>query len=119
MRGSRVRGRGLIWLRVPGRVERRAGRLEVGEAPALRLREADLIRDASALSKLNSWRLLKLIKIKSARSRLYRSRFFQVNTRWKALAEIYTMHSFAPFSNLNFFVKNRLFFFASELMNIH
>jgi len=25
--------------------------------------------------------------------------------RWKALAEIYTMHSFAPFSNLNFFVK--------------
>ena len=23
---------------------------------------------------------------------------------WKALAEIYTMHSFAPFSNLNFFV---------------
>ena len=62
--------------------------------------------DASALSKLNSWRLLKLIKIKSARSRLYRSRFLQVNTRWKALAEIYTMHSFAPFSNLNFFVKN-------------
>ena len=26
-----------------------------------------------------------------------------VNTRWKALAEIYTMHSFAPFSNLIFF----------------
>ena len=25
--------------------------------------------------------------------------------RWKALAEIYTMHSFAPFSSLNFFVK--------------
>ena len=23
----------------------------------------------------------------------------QVNTRWKALAEIYTMHSFAPFWN--------------------
>ena len=56
-------------------------------------------RDASALSKLNSWRLLKLIKIKSARSRLYRSRFLQVNTRWKALAEIYTMHSFAPLWN--------------------
>ena len=35
--------------------------------------------------------------------------FLQVNTRWKALAEIYTMHSFAPFSNLNFFVKNRYF----------
>ena len=40
-----------------------------------------------------------------ARSRLYRSQILQVNTRWKALAEIYTMHSFAPFSNLNFFVK--------------
>ena len=61
-----------------------------------------LAPDASALSKLNSWRLLKLTKIKSARSRLYRSRFLQVNTRWKALAEIYTMHSFAPFSNLIF-----------------
>ena len=30
--------------------------------------------------------------------------------RLKALAEIYTMHSFAPFSNLNFFVKNCGFF---------
>ena len=26
-------------------------------------------------------------------------RFHQVNTRWKALAEIYTKHSFAPFWN--------------------
>ena len=43
-----------------------------------------------------------------ARSQLYRSQIFQVNTRWnwKALVEIYTMHSFAPFSNLNCFVKN-------------
>ena len=41
-----------------------------------------------------------------ARSRLYRNQILQVNTRWKALAEIYTMHFFAPFSNLNFFVKN-------------
>ena len=41
-----------------------------------------------------------------ARSRLYRSQILQVNTRWKALAEIYTLHSFAPFSNRNFFVKN-------------
>ena len=49
-------------------------------------------------------------KLRGARSRLYRRRFLQVNTRWKALAEIYTMHSFAPFSNLNFFVKNRHFF---------
>ena len=36
-------------------------------------------------------------KLRGARSRLYRRRFLQVNTRWKALAEIYTMHSFAPF----------------------
>ena len=34
-----------------------------------------------------------------ARSRLYRSQILQVNSRWKALAEIYTMHSFAPFWN--------------------
>jgi len=27
----------------------------------------------------------------------------QVDTRWKALAEIYTLHSFAPFSNLILF----------------
>ena len=52
-----------------------------------------------------------------ARSRLYRSQILQVNTRWKALAEIYTMHSFAPFSNLNFFVKNRQNVFAIDLMN--
>ena len=56
-------------------------------------------------------------KLRGARSRLYRRRFLQVNTRWKALAEIYTMHSFAPFSNLNFFVKNRQKQFAIELMN--
>ena len=44
--------------------------------------------------------------VDKARSRLYRSQILQVNTRWKALAEIYTMHSFAPVSNLKIFVKN-------------
>ena len=34
-------------------------------------------------------------KLQRARSRLYRSQILQVNMRWKALAEIYTMHSFA------------------------
>ena len=34
-----------------------------------------------------------------ARSRPYRSQILQVNTSWKALAEIYTMHSFTPFWN--------------------
>ena len=33
------------------------------------------------------------------RSRLYRSQILQENMRWKALAEIYTIHSFAPFWN--------------------
>ena len=42
----------------------------------------------------------------AAVDRLYRSQILRVNTRRKALAEIYTMHSFAPFSNLNFFVKH-------------
>ena len=44
-------------------------------------------------------------KLCRARSRLYRSRFLQPNIRWKALAEIYKMHSFAPLSTFNFFPK--------------
>ena len=40
-------------------------------------------------------------ELNRARSRLYRSQILQANTRWKALAEICTMHSFAPFSKLN------------------
>ena len=38
-----------------------------------------------------------------ARSRLYRNEILQVNMRWKALAEIYTMHSFALLQNHIFF----------------
>ena len=34
-------------------------------------------------------------KLNRARSRLYRRQILQENMRWKALAEIYTMHSFA------------------------
>ena len=49
-----------------------------------------------------------------ARSRRYRSQILQVNPRWKALAEIYTMHSFAPFFNLKISAKNRQHFFAIE-----
>ena len=55
-------------------------------------------------------------KLRGARSRLYRRRFLQVNTRWKALAEIYTMHSLAPFFNLKISAKNRQHFFANEYM---
>ena len=53
-------------------------------------------------------------KLRGARSRLYRRRFHQVNTRWKALAEIYTMHSFAPFFNLKISAKIVIIFFAIE-----
>ena len=57
--------------------------------------------------------------MRGARSRLYRSQILQVNTRWKALAEIYTMHSFAPFFNLKISAKNRQHFFAIEYLNLH
>ena len=56
-------------------------------------------------------------KLYQARSRLYRSKqarscqIWKINTRWKALAEIYIMHSFAPFSNFKIFVKNCWIFF--------
>ena len=56
-------------------------------------------------------------KLQGARSRLYRRRFLQVRTRWKALAEIYTMHSFAPFFNLKISAKNRQHFFTIEYLN--
>ena len=41
-----------------------------------------------------------LIGLERARSRLYRGQILQQNMRWKALAEIYTMHSFAQLCNL-------------------
>ena len=44
-------------------------------------------------------------KLYRARSRRYRNKILQENMRLKALAEIYTMHSFAQLRNLNFFVK--------------
>ena len=53
-------------------------------------------RESSAKIERPRARTYELI---GARSRLYRSRIVQVNTRWKALAEIYTLHSFAPFWN--------------------
>ena len=44
-------------------------------------------------------------EIDRARSRLYRTHVLQVNMRLKALAEIYTMHSFAQLRNLIFLSK--------------
>ena len=40
------------------------------------------------------------MKLDNARSLLYRSQILQENMRWKALAKIYKMYSFAPFSKL-------------------
>ena len=37
--------------------------------------------------------------VRRAGSQLYRSQILQENMRWKALAEIYTMHSFSAFWN--------------------
>ena len=45
-------------------------------------------------------------ELQTVRYRLYRSQILQQHMRWKALAEIYTMHSFAPVSNLKMFVKS-------------
>ena len=53
-------------------------------------------------------------ELQTARYRLYRSQILQQNMRWKALAEIYTMHSFAPVSNLKIFVKICNFFFRAQ-----
>ena len=44
-------------------------------------------------------------KLYRARSRLCRNEILQENRRLKALAEIYTMHSFAQLCNLNFLSK--------------
>ena len=44
-------------------------------------------------------------KLDRARSRLYRSEILQENMRLEALAEIYTVHSFAQLCNLNFLSK--------------
>ena len=53
-------------------------------------------------------------KLYRARYRRHRSRSLQLNTHLKALAEIYTIHSFAPHSNLKFLSKKLpLFFFEN------
>ena len=51
-------------------------------------------------------------ELQTARYRLYRSQHLLQNMRWKALAEIYTMHSFAPVSNVKIFRQNVQIFFG-------
>ena len=57
-------------------------------------------------------------KLYKARSRLDRSQILQVNTRLKALAEIYTMHSFAPLSNLKLLLKIAEFLNAARCESV-
>ena len=53
-------------------------------------------------------RMTKIIfKIGGPRSRLYRRRFLQVNTRWKALDEIYKIYILLHRSDLKVSAKNR------------
>ena len=48
-----------------------------------------------------------------ARSRLYRRRFLQVNTHWKAFFEIYKiLHTFAPIQSKNLQIFALLCFFS-------
>ena len=54
------------------------------------------------------------LKLQEARSRLYRRRFLQVNTRWKALDEIYKIYILLRRSDLRMSAKNRQHFFANE-----
>ena len=53
-------------------------------------------------------------ELQTARYRLYRSQILQQNMRWKALTEIYTMHSFAPVTNLKIFVKSKFAIFKKQ-----
>ena len=45
------------------------------------------------------------LDLRVTRSRLYRRRILQVNTLVKALAEIYTLHTFAPVSDLKMLIE--------------
>ena len=49
-----------------------------------------------------------------ARSRLHRRHILQVNTRWKALAEIYNIYLLLHRSDLKISAKNRQHFLANE-----
>ena len=77
--------------------------VDLGESfpTSIYLQKSASIQPRMSRSKSGTWGICtrRAGKLNRARSQLYRSQFLQVNTRWKALAEIYTMHSFAPFWN--------------------
>ena len=104
---SRMMGLWKTWFRV-SRWGYFAMNFRAIPAPSPTATTAVRITSSSSKAWLMTWGICtrRAGKLVRARSRLYRRRFLQVNTRWKALAEIYTMHSFAPFFNLKIFVKN-------------
>ena len=61
--------------------------------------------------------LPRFSKLCEARSRLYRRRFLQVLTRWKALDEIYKTYILLHRSDLKISAKNRQHFFREWKMN--
>ena len=80
-------------------------------ASARRTRRPDSRSAPSRRTGARGWRrvtcccIARSGKLDRARSRLYRGQILQENMRWKALAEIYTMHSFAQLFNLIFLSK--------------
>ena len=53
-------------------------------------------------------------KLRGARSRLYRRRFLQINSRWKARYKIYNIYIHIYRSDLKISAKNRKHFIANE-----
>ena len=92
-RGARRRGRGtrLAERLVP------CGPVRAGYGQRPRRRHAAEDPDTWGICTQRAGKLYKA-RSRLARSRLYRSQILQVNTHVKALAEIYTIHSFAQVS---------------------
>ena len=64
-----------------------------------------LVRPAILDAQVRELLVMGCGKLYRALSRLYRNEILQENMRLKALAEIYTTHSFAQLCNLNFLAK--------------
>ena len=100
--GPRVGGRGHR-----GRRRQRPGRVRPGLAAAGRRFSAAA---AGGLVERFDRRGTEPFELYRARSRPYRNEILQENIRLKALAEIYTMRSFAQLCNLKFLSKIAIFF---------
>ena len=85
--------------RKPARIGTVCGPTRARQKPGrIRRFRAEFQKHAVEVSELAALTML----LQRARSRLYRSEIWQENMRLKALAEIYTMHSFVQLCNLNF-----------------